>query len=156
MKTPQQQPLDQFQKSEISRGLGSLQREVAQCERDHGWLNDPETGEKIDRNWAEAICLMHSELSEALESVRNSEPLLWYEYPNSITANMPTMEMASDQSSGTVTVVGKPQGVASELADTIIRILAFAEDKGIPVVRAVLEKHNYNLTRPYRHGGKTA
>jgi len=48
----------------------------------------------------------------------------------------------------------KPEGFAIELADAIIRILDEAEHLGIDMEQAILLKHNYNLTRPYKHGGK--
>ena len=37
---------------------------------DAGWHTDIETGELKERNQAEMICLMHSELSEAMEGLR--------------------------------------------------------------------------------------
>lgn len=156
MKTPVQQPLDPFQKAEIRRGLEILQDEVARCEQDHGWLNDPITGEPITRNDGEAIALMHSELSEALEAIRNSEPALWYEHSFGGGVGSEEDHPQAFNSHDRHGVPGKPQGAASELADTIIRILAYAEHKKIPVIEALIDKHNYNITRPYRHGGKTA
>lgn len=41
-----------------------------------------------------------------------------------------------------------------ELADIIIRALDLAEDQGIDIEAAVVEKHNINRLRPLRHGGK--
>lgn len=35
-----------------------------------GWWTDLETGERLKRSWEEAIALVHSELSEALEGLR--------------------------------------------------------------------------------------
>lgn len=51
---------------------------------------------------------------------------------------------------------GKPEGIPFELADIIIRVLDLAGALGIDIERAVFEKHQYNLKRPYRHGGKLA
>lgn len=78
----------------------------------------------------EQIALIHSEASEALESFRNNEPLYWKD----------------DK--------GKPQGVASEYADIIIRVLHYCGVLGIDISAAVEEKIVYNRTRGYRHGGK--
>lgn len=39
-----------------------------------------------------------------------------------------------------------------ELADQVIRALDHAKADGIDIVRAILTKHSYNLTRPYKHG----
>jgi len=43
-----------------------------------------------------------------------------------------------------------------ELADTIIRILDFAEQHGYNIERAIAAKMAYNKNRPYRHGNKVA
>lgn len=45
---------------------------------------------------------------------------------------------------------------AEELADIIIRALDTARAIGVDIGRAVLTKHAYNVTRPYKHGGKLA
>lgn len=43
-----------------------------------------------------------------------------------------------------------------ELADIIIRALDTARALGVNVGRAVLAKHAFNVTRPFKHGGKLA
>jgi len=42
----------------------------------------------------------------------------------------------------------------AELADIIIRTLDLAQDQGIDIESAIIEKHNANRLRPIRHGGK--
>lgn len=79
---------------------------------------------------AEQIALGHSELSEALEAFRDRGTEKWYRED------------------------GKPEGIASELADTIIRIADMAGALGIDLEDAIVEKLAFNRTRPYRHGGK--
>lgn len=49
---------------------------------------------------------------------------------------------------------GKPEGIASELADVLIRVTQFCVVRGIPIERAIEEKMIYNASRPFRHGGK--
>lgn len=48
----------------------------------------------------------------------------------------------------------KPDGIAVELADCIIRILDWAGHEGVDLDTIIREKMKYNRTRPYRHGGK--
>jgi NTP pyrophosphatase (non-canonical NTP hydrolase) len=69
---------------------------------------------------------MHSELSEALEGARHGNP------PDE---HCP-----------------KHGSVAVELADCVIRIMDFAEGFGIDVAGALLDKVEFNLGRPYKHG----
>lgn len=97
---------------------------------DKGWWDTE------DRSIGEQIALMHSELSEALEEVRNGKPL--------------TEIYHSESSTGP-----KPEGFAAELADVLIRIFDTCEKYGVPLCEALEEKMAYNASRPYRHGGKT-
>lgn len=48
----------------------------------------------------------------------------------------------------------KPEGIPSELADIIIRVLDAAEAWEIDLASIIEEKLKYNKTRPYRHGNK--
>ena len=82
------------------------------------------------RSFGEIIALCHSELSEALEEYRDGNPNLYY----------------NDYD--------KPEGIAVELADCIIRILDWCGKEGIDIEEIIRIKHEYNKTRPYRHGGK--
>lgn len=82
------------------------------------------------RTFGDVIALCHSELSEALEAFRNGEAMVW------------------------VNDKGKPEGVAVELADCIIRILDWAGHNDVDMETVIRGKHEYNKTRPYRHGGK--
>jgi NTP pyrophosphatase (non-canonical NTP hydrolase) len=80
------------------------------------------------REVPELLCLIHSEVSEALEAWRIRGLDAWL---------------------GTG---GKPEGVASELADVIIRIGDMAARYEIDLDAAVAEKMAFNATRPHKHG----
>ena len=88
---------------------------------------------------AEEIALMHSELSEALECYREKQDLQKIHYNEN-----------ERNSAGYL----KPEGIAVEFADALMRICETAEHYGIPLERAIHEKMNYNRTRPYKHGKK--
>ena len=82
------------------------------------------------RSFGDIIALCHSELSEALEEYRNGKPMQYF---------------GED---------GKPEGVAIEMVDCIIRILDWAGHENIDVDGLLEMKHEYNLSRPFRHGNK--
>ena len=86
------------------------------------------------QNVPEKFCLMHSEISEALEEYRDKHPL------TAIRINMDD--------------AGKPEGIPIELADLLIRVFDFCGGYGINLAEAVKMKIVYNATRAHKHGGK--
>ena|SRR6266487_469189 len=83
----------------------------------------------------ELLCLIHSEVSEALEEYRNGSPPTHMYYTGS-----------ND----------KPEGFPIEIADIVIRIADLCGQYNIDLEKAIEIKQVFNKTRPMRHGGKLA
>lgn len=147
--------LDLSWKMHVAAGVNELKREVHKTAVEHGWW-DIDGG---NRNMGEMMMLMVSEISEALESYRDSEPPLWFKHnfgPDFMHGPDVFSKPHDAYSEGETFrgKLGKPEGIAAEFADVIIRILDTCEKLDIPITRALVVKHAYNKTRPYRHGGK--
>jgi len=141
--------LSDMAKDEVRDGFTTFAAAVSRTAHAHGWWSDDD-GNFKDRNMGEMLMLMVSELSEALEAYRNGEPVLWYKHDDPDNCSLDVSATMREIGG----VPGKPEGIASEFADCIIRILDTCETHKIPVVQALLDKHAFNITRPYRHGGK--
>ena len=48
----------------------------------------------------------------------------------------------------------KPDGIAVEMCDCIIRILDYLGKEDVDIEAVLEQKHRYNKQRPYKHGGK--
>lgn len=79
------------------------------------------------------LALVHSEVSEATEEVRDAQGSMIMRY-----------------------VDEKPEGFVVELADVYIRIAHLCGMLGLDLEGAIEAKLAYNMNRPYRHGGKRA
>lgn len=122
--------------------LNEMAKEVHRNAVEHGWWEEP-------RTFGEIIALCHSELSEALEEHRNKKPIA-YGKCKGCGAEATVLVLGLDCCGEAM----KPEGIAIELADCIIRILDYCGKEEINIEEAIRIKHEYNKTRPYRHGGK--
>ena len=147
--------LDTDDKTIVTHGFEILSDAIAANNYEKGW-REPNTPLDQTRPVGDLIALLHSEVTEAFEAYRNGEPDLWYEYPHGsgIDPEYGKTRVAVHNLETDVTHLGKPQGIASELADVLIRVLDMAEEKRIPLLQAIFDKHAYNQTRPWKHGNK--
>jgi NTP pyrophosphatase (non-canonical NTP hydrolase) len=106
----------------IENGLKELVNVVHQANVKAGWWSDLNTGESTvgKRNVGEILCLIHSEISEAMEGYRKN--LMDDKLPH-----RPMLEV--------------------ELADAVIRIADLCGAHNLDLAGAILEKMAYNSKR---------
>jgi NTP pyrophosphatase (non-canonical NTP hydrolase) len=107
--------------------IRELQQQCYDLAKEKGWVDETNPVPV-----PEQVALICSEACEALESWREHQPTSW------------TGEK------------GKPEGLASEYADVVIRIGHYAQANGFDLEEEIIRKLAYNKTRPHRHGGKAA
>ena len=106
----------------------------------HGWWDE-------ERSFPEIIALIHSELSEALEEYRNGRPNLYF------PCNAGGL-CVDDEPDKNISCGSRIYNPDNPEAPCSIRILDWCGKEGIDIDRIISTKHEYNKTRPYRHGGK--
>ena len=96
-------------------------KDVHENAKAHGWWED-------DRDFGEIVALCHSEISEALEEFRAARPNLWWDCFLSLSVdNVARPDQCekcayNGRSPSCAKSHGKPEGIAVELADCVIRI----------------------------------
>ena len=114
----------------------------------HGWWES-------ERELPEILMLIVSELSESLEEYRAGRSMVWHACmfdgePCSEDDIKCRYWVNGECSAGYCEQ--KPEGIAVEVIDALIRILDWCGKEGLDVEALVKEKHEYNKTRPYKHG----
>lgn len=153
----------------IDAGIASLVEISGRNSRDHGFHDDwparrdweylhPSEQDAARRAIAEKLALIHEEISEMLGEIRSGhDPLEIYYIDNKGTLGNPG-ERFTDQHHDAATAVPllKPEGFLVDAADAMIRLadLTFLVRGREQLVEALQIKHEYNATRPYKHGRK--
>ena len=100
-------------------GLNQCAKDCHKAAVKGGWWHD-DKGIKKERNVGELLCLIHSEISEAMEGARKS-------LMDTHLKHKSMMEV--------------------ELADAVIRIFDLAESRGFNLGETIYEKLEYNKSR---------
>ena len=101
------------------KGVNGCAKDCHEAAVKGGWWHD-DRGKKKDRNVGELLCLIHSEISEAMEGARKG-------LMDTHLKHKSMMEV--------------------ELADAIIRIFDLAESRGFKLGETIYEKLEYNKSR---------
>lgn len=112
--------------------ISEMQDAAHDMARTKGWWAESEGRQQnpfAPNILATKLALIHSEVSEALECARDGEIGLSYDGD-------------------------KPIGMATELADIVIRVGDLCGALGIDLEAMVSLKMQYNATRTHRHGGR--
>jgi len=101
------------------REWNNIAKKVYKNAVNHGfWKEEPNDGERM--------ALIHAEISEALEALRDGNP-----------SSSKIMEFSN---------------LEEELADAVIRIMDYAFGKDLDIAGAIIAKIEYNQNREYMHG----
>lgn len=104
--------------------VAMLCRQAYEIAKSKGWHDTPVSFES-------EIANMHAELSEVWEEYRRGRDFTEIYFEGD-----------------------KPCGVPIEFADVVLRIFDTCQSRGIDLEKALEMKMRYNMTRPYRYGGK--
>lgn len=129
--------------------LNKLAQRINDTAKAHGFWES-------NRNFGEMIALAHSELSEALEEHRSGREPEYFQINGEQVWRVDDgsgSDWSTANGEATYTgVLAKPEGVAVELADCIIRCLDTMHSLGVDIDAVVARKMAYNDSRPYKHG----
>lgn len=120
-----------------SKSLNDYQKMILEINQANGWFDS-------SRTFGDDVALLHSEASEMFEAFRDDGL-------DDVTQR--DCKYCSDPYSDYEHIC-KPQGVGSEAADVLVRLLDTCERYDIDIEAELERKIAYNATRGYRHGNK--
>lgn len=112
--------------------MNKFAADVHQNAVEHGWWDE-------ERSFGEIIALCHSELSEALEEYRAKRPMVYFVVEMDDGKGGTYLAIREDIISEEDFAGEKPEGIAVELADCIIRILDWYGKEGLDTDALLLE-----------------
>jgi len=126
--------------AEVPAGLNDLACAIYERNVEKGFYEKP-------KNIGEMLCLIHSEVSEALEADRKDH-----------YANLPMFESFNDWNRPKSDAFSFESNIKNtfedEMADIIIRVLDLCAFKGIDIEKHISLKMQYNAAREKYHGKK--
>lgn len=150
------------QRADVRDHLEDMQRKVTEwCER-KGWKGEG----SAPVTFGDTMALLHSEVSEALEAYRDwgTEDATAHYSPGEHSPVCAWAQWALhdlDHVKGTAPACDcefgedkKPEGVGSEFADVLIRLLDDCDRWGVDLRFEFERKMAYNEKRPFQHGGR--
>ena len=130
--------------------LNELSKQIHENAKSKGFFDN-------EKNIGEMLCLIHSEVSEALEAVRTNKY-----YSNCVDKQKWFIKGMADKNYGATfndDLFFKEQfenrvknSFEDELADVIIRVLDLCGYKGIDIEKHIALKMKYNSMREHKHG----
>lgn len=125
--------------------LNKLAQQVHQNAIDKGFFDK-------EKNIGEMLCLIHSEVSEALEADRKEQ--FYIGDIDALIGGDIYPERDDENFKRGFESCGIKNSFQDELADIIIRVMDLAAYKGIDLEKHIAAKMRYNSLRPHKHGKK--
>ena len=126
--------------------LNKLSQEIHENAKSKGFFDS-------EKNIGEMLCLIHSEVSEALEADRKSH---YADVSNIQLKGMADSNFGHAYQYDDIFKLGFEEDVKNsfedELADVIIRVLDLCAFKGIDIESHIKAKMRYNSMREHKHG----
>lgn len=120
--------------------INKLAKEIHQSNIDKGFFDD-------ERNIGEMLCLIHSEVSEALEADRKGR------YSKEVDLEVITISWNDNRFMESFEG-GIKDTFEDEMADIVIRVFDMCAFKNIDLEGHIKAKMRYNSLREYKHGKK--